>query len=176
MIVFLAILNDGSILSIAYDNTRTAPEPLRWRMGWVMGMAVALGVFAVGRSLGLYFIATAVLGMHAGALMTMIYLNLSVGGILTLYAARARGPFWGVHPGRPLLLVTLAAQLIATVISVYGLLVTPIGWLNAGIVWVYCAALFLLQYRVKLIASRLFGGEHLWLPGGHAGVPAPSRH
>jgi H+-transporting ATPase len=176
MIVFLAILNDGSILSIAYDNTRTAPEPLRWRMGWVMGMAVALGVFAVGRSLGMYFIATAVLGMHAGALMTMIYLNLSVGGILTLYAARARGPFWSVHPGRPLLLVTLAAQLIATVISVYGLLVTPIGWLNAGIVWVYCAALFLLQDRVKLIASRLFGGEHLWRPGGHAGVPGPSRH
>ena len=173
MIVFLAILNDGSILSIAYDNTRSAPEPLRWKMGWVMGMSGALGAFAVARSLGIYFIADLALGMHGGALMTMIYLNLSVGGILTLYAARTRGPFWTVAPGRPLLLVTLTAQLIATVISVYGLLVTPIGWVNAGIVWGYCAVLFLLQDRVKLIASGLFSGEHTWLLGRHAGVAAP---
>lgn len=172
MIVFLAILNDGSILSIAYDNTRSAPEPLRWKMGWVMGMSGALGAFAVLRSLGMYYIATLALGMHAGAVMTMIYLNLSVGGILTLYAARTRGPFWTVVPGRPLLLVTLTAQLIATVISAYGLLVTPIGWANAGIVWAYCAVLFLFQDRVKLIASRLFSGQHTWLLGRHVGVPA----
>ena len=175
MIVFLAILNDGSILSIAYDNTRSAPEPLRWKMGWVMGMSGALGAFAVLRSLGMYFIATLALGMHAGAVMTMIYLNLSVGGILTLYSARTRGPFWTVVPGRPLLLVTLTAQLIATAISIYGLLVTPIGWANAGIVWAYCAVLFLFQDRVKLIASRLFSGEHTWLLGRHVGLPAIGR-
>jgi H+-transporting ATPase len=168
MIVFLAILNDGSILSIAYDNTRSAPEPLRWQMRSVMGMSGALGAFAIIRSLGMYAIATAALRMRPDEVMTMIYLNLSVGGIFTLYAARTRGPFWTVPPGRILLLVTLAAQLIATVISVYGLLVTPIGWTNAGIVWAYCAVMFLIQDPVKLAAARIFREQHSGYFGRHA--------
>jgi H+-transporting ATPase len=160
MIVFLAILNDGSILSIAYDNTRSAPAPVRWQMRSVMGMSGALGGFAIMRSLGMYAIATDRLGLGAGAVMTMIYLNLSVGGIFTLYAARTRGPFWTVAPGPVLLLVTFAAQLIATLISVYGLLVTPIGWADAGLVWSYCAVMFVIQDWVKLAAARLFRREH----------------
>jgi len=169
MIVFLAILNDGSILSIAYDNTRSAPAPLRWQMSSVMGMSGALGGFAIMRSLGMYAIATDRLGLGAGAVMTMIYLNLSVGGIFTLYAARTRGPFWTVVPGPVLLLVTFAAQLIATLISVYGLLVTPIGWANAGLVWAYCAVMFVIQDGVKLAAARLFRREH-------SGFIAPPAH
>ena len=58
MIVFLAILNDGSILSIAYDNTRSAAEPLRWNMFFVMGLAGVLGGYAILRSLGIYAIST----------------------------------------------------------------------------------------------------------------------
>ncbi len=168
MIVFLAILNDGSILSIAYDNTRSASEPLRWQMRAVMGMSGSLGLFAVIRSLGMYEIAVGPLALGAGAVQTMIYLNLSVGGIFTLYSARTRGPFWSVAPGSKLLLVTLAAQLIATVISVYGLLVTPIGWAHAGLVWGYCAVLFLLQDRVKLAASRIFRPQHSGYFARHA--------
>ena len=168
MIVFLAILNDGSILSIAYDNTRSAPTPLRWQMRSVMGMSGALGGFAILRSLGIYAIAASLLGMGSGAVMTMIYLNLSVGGIFTLYSARTRGAFWTVAPGRALFVVTLAAQLIATLISVYGLLVTPIGWARAGLVWGYCALLFLIQDAVKLGAARIFRDEHSGYFGRHA--------
>ena len=168
MIVFLAILNDGSILSIAYDNTRSAPAPLRWQMRSVMGMSGALGGFAILRSLGIYAVAAALLGMGSSAVMTMIYLNLSVGGIFTLYSARTRGAFWTVVPGRALFCVTLAAQLIATLISVYGLLVTPIGWARAGLVWGYCALLFLIQDAVKLGAARIFREEHSGYFGRHA--------
>ena len=168
MIVFLAILNDGSILSIAYDNTRSAPAPLRWQMRSVMGMSGALGGFAILRSLGIYAVAAALLGMGSSAVMTMIYLNLSVGGIFTLYSARTRGAFWTVVPGRALFCVTLAAQLIATLISVYGLLVTPIGWARAGLVWGYCALLFLIQDAVKLGAARIFREEPSGYFGRHA--------
>jgi H+-transporting ATPase len=167
MIVLLAILNDGSILSIAYDNTRSASEPLRWRMSFVMGLSGALGAYAVLRSLGIYEICIHLLGMDAGLIKTMIYLNLSVGGILTLYAARTRGPFWSVVPAKPLLIVTFGAQAVATILAVFGLLMKPIGWGNAGIVWGYCLVLFLLQDRVKLVARRIFSEEHSGYFGRH---------
>jgi H+-transporting ATPase len=168
MIVFLAILNDGSILSIAYDNTRSAPDPQRWDMHFVMGVSGMLGVFAIIRSLGIYGISAALLNIDVETIRTMIYLNLSVGGIFTLYAARTRGPFWSVKPGSTLLYVTFGAQAIATFICVYGLLMAPIGWANAGITWAYCAVMFLIQDQVKLGARRIFREEHSGYFGRHA--------
>jgi H+-transporting ATPase len=168
MIVLLAILNDGSILSIAYDNTRSASVPLRWDMRFVMGLAGALGAYAVMRSLGIYAISSILLNLDNSTVMTMIYLNLSVGGILTLYAARTRGPFWSVRPAKVLLMVTFGAQAVATILAVFGLLMTPIGWLNAGIVWGYSLVLFLLQDQIKLGARRIFSEEHSGYFGRHS--------
>lgn len=96
---------------------------------------------------------------HKATIRIMIYLNLSVGGILTLYAARTRGPFWSVLPAKTLLVVTFGAQAAATLISVYGFLMQPIGWSNAGIVWGYSFVLFLLQDQVKLAARKIFNEE-----------------
>ncbi len=167
MIVFLAILNDGSILSIAYDNTRSALEPLRWNMGFVMGLAGVLGGYAILRSLGIYLISVYVLHLDMEYARTMIYLNLSVGGILTLYAARTRGPFWSVAPAKALLLVTWGAQVVATFIAVYGFLMAPIGWRDAGITWGYSFVLFLLQDQIKLAGRRIFSEEHSGYFGRH---------
>ena len=56
MIVVLAILNDGAIPSIAYDNVRTMDKPERWNMREVMGIATILGGFAMLRSFGVFAI------------------------------------------------------------------------------------------------------------------------
>jgi phosphoserine phosphatase len=58
--------------------------------------------------------------------------------------------------------------IIATLISVYGFLVVPIGWTDAGIVWGYCLVMFLLQDRVKLAGRRIFREEHSGYFGRHA--------
>ncbi len=171
MIVFLAILNDGSILSIAYDNTHSASLPLRWRMSFVIGLSSALGLYAVARSIGIYFLSLDLLHLDLNTLKTMIYLNLSVGGILTLYAARTRGPFWSVAPAKPLVIITFSAQIIATFLAVYGILMSPIGWLNAGIVWGYSIVLFIFQDFVKLGARRIFSEEQSGYFGKHTKEP-----
>ena len=44
MIVMLALLNDGAILSIAYDNVHYKDEPEAWNMRLVLGIATVLGV------------------------------------------------------------------------------------------------------------------------------------
>ena len=47
MIVMLALLNDGAILSIAYDNVHYKDEPEAWNMRLVLGIATVLGVIGV---------------------------------------------------------------------------------------------------------------------------------
>jgi H+-transporting ATPase len=47
-------------------------------------------------------------------------------------------------------------QLIATLIAVYGLFMTPLGWGWALFVWGYALVWFLVNDRVKLLAYRIF--------------------
>ena len=110
MIVFLAILNDGSILSIAYDNTRSAPEPLRWDMTFVMGLATVLGAYAIARSLGIYAISTDLLGLDTGSGQDDDLPQPLGRRHPDSYAARTRGPFWSVRAGAALLLVTFGGR------------------------------------------------------------------
>ncbi len=78
-------------------------------------------------------------------------LKLSVAGQLTIFVTRAPGPFWSRPAPAPLLLgAVIGAQTIATVITVYGVLMTPLGWGWAGFVWAYALGWFLINDRVKL--------------------------
>jgi len=154
MIVLLAILNDGAILSIAYDNVRSSTRPESWNMRFIMGMAMAIGLFAAVRSFGIFYLGGAVFQLGPDLVQTIVYLNLSVGGHLTVFAARTRGPFWSIGPSRLLLAAVLATQAIATLIAVYGIFMAPIGWQLAGLVWGYALVMFLFQDRVKIAAYR----------------------
>lgn len=50
----------------------------------------------------------------------------------------------------------VGTQIIATVIAVYGVFMTPLGWGWALFVWGYALVWFLLKDRVKLLAYRVF--------------------
>jgi H+-transporting ATPase len=50
----------------------------------------------------------------------------------------------------------LGTQIIATLIAVYGLFMTPLGWGWALFVWAYALAWFLLNDRIKILAYRIF--------------------
>jgi H+-transporting ATPase len=167
MVVLLAVLNDGATLSIAYDNVRSSSLPERWNMREVLGVATIIGGFAMVRSFGAFYLGNSVFHLSTDMVRTMVYLNLSVGGHLTLFAARTKGPFWSIRPARILLLAVIGTQIIATFIAVYGMLMTPLGWKYAGIIWVYSLLLFLLQDQVKLLARRIISEEHSGLFGRH---------
>jgi H+-transporting ATPase len=167
MVVLLAILNDGAILSIAYDNVHSSSQPERWNIRVVLGVATILGSFAMLRSFGIFYLGDSVFHLSNDIVLTMVYLNLSVGGHLTLFAARTRGPFWSIRPARILLIAVIGTQIVATFIAVYGLLMSPLGWTYAGIVWGYSLAMFLLQDQVKLVAQKIFSGEHSGYFGRH---------
>ncbi len=49
----------------------------------------------------------------------------------------------------------LGTQALATLIAVYGVFMTSLGWGYAALVWGYALVWFLLTDRVKLLAYRI---------------------
>ena len=156
MIVLLALLNDGAILSIAYDRVRASDEPEAWNMPLTLGIATVLGLAGVVASFGLFYLGERVFHLNRELIQTLIYLKLSVAGHLTIFVTRTRGPFWSIRPASLLLGAVAVTQLVATFIAVYGLFMAPIGWMWALAVWGYALAWFLVSDRVKLLAYHLF--------------------
>jgi H+-transporting ATPase len=160
MIVLLALLNDGAILSIAYDRVWYSDKPERWDFTTVLGLATVLGVVGVAASFGLFYLAEQVFHLQRDVIQSLIYLKLSVAGHMTVFVARTRGPFWSLKPSRVLFLAVLSTQVLATLIVVYGLFMPAIGWGWAGVVWGYALAWFLVADRVKLEAYRFLQPDY----------------
>ena len=156
MIVMIALLNDGAILSIAYDNVQYKDKPESWNMRLVLGISTVLGVIGVVAAFGLFYLGERVFHLDRLHIQTLMYLKLSVAGHLTIFLTRTRGPFWSIRPARILWIAVLGTQTIATLIAVYGLFMAPLGWKWAGFVWAYALAWFLINDRVKLLAYRIF--------------------
>jgi H+-transporting ATPase len=155
MIVMLALLNDGAILSIAYDNVRYKDQPEAWNMRVVLGISTVLGIFGVVAAFGLFYLGERVFHLDRDRIQTLMYLKLSVAGHLTIFLTRTRGPFWSIRPAKILWIAVLGTQALATLIAVYGVFMHPLGWGWASFVWGYAIAWFLVNDRVKLLAYRI---------------------
>jgi len=175
MIVLLALLNDGAILSIAYDRAPGSDRPEAWNMRRVLGIATILGIVGVVASFGMFYIGEHVLRLPRDTIRTLIYLKLSVAGHLTIFVTRTHKRFWADRPSRLLVGAVLGTQVIATLIAVYGLFMTPLGWRLALFVWAYALVSFLLADQVKVAAYRALDSDQ---PGflTRRRPPAPRAH
>ena len=104
----------------------------------------------------MFYLGERVFHLSREFIQPLMYLKLSVAGHLTIFLTRTRGPFWSIHPARILWVAVLGTQIVATLIAVYGLFMTPLGWGWALFVWGYALAWFLVNDRVKLLAYRVF--------------------
>ncbi len=166
MVVLLAILNDIPIMTIAWDNVRTARHPVRWNMRQIKIISVALSITGVIASFGVFWYANSVLDLPTGELQTFVWLKLLVSGHLTIYLTRNTGPIWQQpYPSWQLITAAEATQVLGTLAAVYGFLVTPIGWTYAGIVWAFALALWFVNSGVKIAVFR-------WILHRQGGAPA----
>ena len=173
MIVLIAVLNDGAILSIAYDNVHYKEQPEAWNMRLVLGIATVLGLVGPVAAFGLFYLGDRVFHLGHPQLQTLMYLLLSVAGHLTIFLTRTRGPLWSIRPARILWIAVLGTQTIATLIAVYGLFMAPLGWKLAGLVWVYALVWALLTDRVKLLGYRFLDHAKAGEPKQEAKAIAP---
>jgi H+-transporting ATPase len=155
MLVLLALLNDLPIMTIAYDRVKYSDNPEKWDMRTLLGVATFLGIIGVFSTFGILYIGDVVLQLDPLVLQSFIYLKLSVAGHLTVFVARTKGPFWSVKPAKPLLLAVIITQLVATLITVYGILLPAMGWTLALLVWGYALLMFVITDFAKVRLYRL---------------------
>jgi len=155
MIVMLALLNDGAILSIAYDRVNYSNKPESWNMRLIMGVSSAVSIIGLLDAFGLFYICERIFHLDRAVIQTLVYLKMSVGGHFKIFVTRTRGPFWSIAPAPILLVAVFGTQAIATVIAVYGFLMPSIGWGWALLVWGYSIPFFLLNDRIKMLAYRI---------------------
>ena len=115
--------------------TRTNLRP--GTCAWCLGISTVLGVIGVVAAFGLFYLGERVFHLDRPHIQTLMYLKLSVAGHLTIFLTRTRGPFWSIRPAKILWMAVLGTQTLATLIAVYGLFMTPLGWKWAGFVWGY---------------------------------------
>jgi H+-transporting ATPase len=170
------LLNDGAILSIAYDNVRYKDEPEAWNMHLVLGISTVLGVAGVVSAFGLFYLGENVFHLDRAHIQTLMYLKLSVAGHLTIFLARTRGPLWSIRPARVLVLAVVGTQVVATLIAVYGLFMTPLGWGWAAFIWAYAIIWALVNDRFKLVAYHILdpGGRARTATAGRPAAPSPA--
>ncbi|MEN6611649.1 MAG: plasma-membrane proton-efflux P-type ATPase [Methanoregulaceae archaeon] len=156
MIVVLAILNDLPIMMIAFDNAPVAAKPVRWQMNRILTLATILGILGVVSSFILLWVAREYFHLDAGVIQTLIFLKLAVAGHMTIYLARTGQQHFWERPFPSLALFGTAeiTQIAATIIAIYGVFMTPIGWQLALIVWGYAFLAFLVNDQIKVWLFR----------------------
>jgi len=148
-------------------------KPEAWDMRAVLGVSTVLGVIGVVSAFGLFYLGERVFHLDRAHIQTLMYLKLSVAGHLTIFLTRTRGPFWSIRPARILLVAVLGTQVVATLIAVYGLFMTPLGWGWALFVWGYALAWFLVNDCVKLVVYRIL--DHVKVASAPNDRPGPAK-
>lgn len=162
MIIMLALLNDIPILAIAYDNTRIEKNPVRWNMPELLGIASTLGLTGVVSSFLLFFILQE-LGFSTEMIQSFIFAKLVIAGHGTIYNTRLDDWFWKKpYPSWLLFGATFSTRIIGTLVAVYGVLITPIGWKYALLMWAYALAWFVLNDAVKMLMYRILRKRGLY--------------
>ena len=161
MIVLLALLNDAPIMTIAYDNVKYANKPEQWNMRTILGIATMLGVLGVIESFFVLYAGINWFHFNPNVLQSFIYLKLSVAGHLTVFVARTKRNFWTVKPAMPLFLAVIITQGIATIITVYGILLPAMGWGPALFIWAEALIVFVIIDFIKVKAYKMFDHSNL---------------
>jgi H+-transporting ATPase len=156
MLVVLAILNDLPIMMIAFDNAPVAPKPVRWQMNRILTLATVLGILGVVSSFILIWVAREYFHLDDAVIQSLVFLKLAVAGHLTIYLARTgQQHFWErPYPSLSLFGTAEITQLAATLIAVYGIVITPVGWSLALLVWGYALFSFLINDQIKVLLFR----------------------
>lgn len=176
MLMLITLLNDGTLITIAYDHAKASQTPTKWNVPVLLITSSVLGMVSCFSSLLLlFFLLTShdpdglfqklgIVGLNYGEITTSIYLKVSVSDFLTLFSART-GPkfFWQVRPAAILLVGGVTALTISSILSIFwppseldGIPIEGLRYNMAvfGFVWLYCIIFWFIQDVAKVAAYK----------------------
>jgi len=128
-VVILAILNDGCMITISKDRVRPSLVPDEWRLPQLFATAIAYGSWMALSTLIFYEIvweynvgeAFGLPKLSSSGMCGLIYLQVSISGLATIFITRTDGFFCLDRPGAPVLIAFWTSQLISSLIGGLGL-------------------------------------------------------
>nr|CAB3468558.1 unnamed protein product [Digitaria exilis] len=140
MVLIIAVLNDGTIMTISKDRVKPSPLPDAWRLQEIFATGVVLGTYQ--------------------ALATVLFFWAAL-----IFVTRARSWFFVERPGLLLVAAFLAAQLLATLIAVYAhwpfARIKGIGWGWGAVIWLFTIVTFF-PLDIFKFAIRYFLSGKQW--------------
>eukprot|EP00977_Amphora_coffeiformis_P013851 scaffold3763_cov165-Amphora_coffeaeformis.AAC.2 len=176
MLMLITLLNDGTLITIAYDNAKANGTPDKWNLPALFLASSVLGLVSCVSSLILLhfvldswnpdglFQSLGMSGVQYGQIITSIYLKVSVSDFLTLFSARTGQKFfWQVHPAGILLVGGFIALLLSSILALEWPKSTSddiaVEGLHSDVglfcfVWIYCLIFWFIQDGLKVGAYR----------------------
>ncbi|KAG6389606.1 hypothetical protein SASPL_151078 [Salvia splendens] len=172
MVLIIAILNDGTIMTISKDRVKPSPVPDSWKLKEIFATGVVLGGYlALGTVLFFWLVKdTSFLSDKFGVrsirdspeeIMAVLYLQVSIVSQALIFVTRSRSWSFAERPGMFLLGAFLIAQLVATLIAVYAnwtfAKIKGCGWGWAGVIWLYSIVTYfpldILKFCIRYVLS-----------------------
>ncbi|KAE7997253.1 hypothetical protein FH972_001901 [Carpinus fangiana] len=174
MVLIIAILNDGTIMTISKDRVKASPLPDSWKLKEIFATGVVLGTYLAVMTLVFFWAAhktnffTDKFGVRSirnndEELMAAVYLQVSTVSQALIFVTRSRSWSYVERPGLLLLFSFLIAQLVATIIAVYAnwgfARIRGIGWGWAGVIWLYSIIFYIPLDILKFIIRYALSGK-----------------
>ncbi|PKA65512.1 Plasma membrane ATPase 4 [Apostasia shenzhenica] len=178
MVLIIAILNDGTIMTISKDRVKPSPLPDSWKLKEIFATGVVLGAYMAIMTVAFFFLA------HDTDFFTVIYpstvthpslqhfikhlifmstCRVSIISQALIFVTRSRSWSFVERPGLLLVAAFLAAQLVATVIAVYATWgfarIQGIGWGWAGVIWLFSLVTYLPLDVLKFVIRYALSGK-----------------
>jgi H+-transporting ATPase len=178
MLMLITLLNDGTLISIGYDNVNPSKYPNQWNLPVLFLVSSVLAGVALVSSLIILYCALdswrgdslfhhmGIGDLSYGQITTIMYLKVSISDFLTLFSARTHdGFFWSSTPS-PILLVAAGISLtLSTLLACFW----PTGYVDeqyvvgladrrpkamAVYVWLYCIFWWFIQDIAKVVLYK----------------------
>ncbi|XP_022921831.1 ATPase 8, plasma membrane-type-like [Cucurbita moschata] len=151
MVLIIAILNDGTIMTISKDRVKPSPVPDSWRLKEIFATGVVLGTYMAFTTVFFFWLTNETVFFpktfgvkplkDLAEMNSALYLQVSIISQALIFVTRSRSWSFVECPGFLLVIAFLAAQLVATLIAVYSkwdfARIKGIGWGWAGAIWLF---------------------------------------
>lgn len=169
MVLIIAVLNDGTIMTLSLDRVLPSTTPDSWDLAEVFSFGVAYGIYLSASTIALYatmentsffedrFGVEPLKGNSYGGHM-VIYLQVAIISQALIFVTRSHGPSWTERPSVALMLAFCLAQLVSSIIAAYAdwsfSQVHSIsgGWI--GIVWIWNIVWYFPLDGIKFIMKK----------------------
>lgn len=178
MVLIIAILNDGTIMTISKDRVKPSPLPDSWKLSEVFTTGIVLGSYLAVMTVIFFWAAyktdffprtfgVSMLEKTAHddyrKLASAVYLQVSIISQALIFVTRSRSWSFIERPGLLLVTAFVIAQLIATLIAVYANwsfgAIEGIGWGWAGVIWLYNLVFYFPLDIIKFIVRYALSGK-----------------